>query len=216
MSIPRKSVLRCSRGALLHTRLSYQSPEYNSDTNITINNFANNNPVPLSYPTVDMNNGNNASAGNGNGNADNSNEIMNRDIKINEIEDNDNKNSSNQTNTFSNITSLNNVKIDDDKDLLIRALCKTIDIIEDNPLLINKFIIAKEEDLRALIRLLTKADCVDIQIIEQDVSCIKSNKYRIVNKILLQCGNEIVNLKHAFADVVNYFDTYKISLKFVV
>lgn len=214
MSIPRRSVLRCSRGALLHTRLSYQSPEYNSDTNITINNFANNNPVPLSYPTVDMNGGNNV-----NNNVNNeSNEILNRDVKLNENDDNanNNTNNNNPSHTFTNITSLNNVKIDDDKDLLIRALCKTIDIIEDNPLLINKFIIANEQDLRDLVKLLTKADSVDIQTVEEDVSCIKSHKYRIVNKILLQCGSEIVNLKHAFADVVNYFDTYKISLKFVI
>lgn len=213
MSIPRKSILSCSKGALLHTRLGYQSPEYSSESNITINN----NLTPIMYPKIE--------------NFDDSTlNIQTRSVEPTptpEPEPEPNISSNSNVPTISNkneekplmthdvIKNINVFNADSDKDLLIRALCKTIDIIENNPLMLNKYIIASEQDLNELIKLLTKADYVEIQIIDAEVSCIKSCKYKTINKILIHTGNEYVNLKHAYADVVNFFDTYKISLKFM-
>ena len=72
------------------------------------------------------------------------------------------------------------------KDNLIEALSLILDIYENNPLIINKYIISKEDELTRLLFLLTGADSIEIIKDEPDIGCCKFvDKFNHINKILI-------------------------------
>ena len=101
------------------------------------------------------------------------------------------------------------------KDLLIQALVLCLDIMENNPLIVNKYIIADEDELIKLIQLLT--DCNEVELLKADTDtfCCKSNTYDYVSKIYIKKDGETYNLKYSYPDVIEFIDKRKISLKFV-
>lgn len=103
-----------------------------------------------------------------------------------------------------------------DKDLLIQALILCLDIVENNPLIVNKYIIAEEEELVKLVRLLTDCDSVELLKADTDASCCKSSNYDYVSKIYVKAkdGNTY-NLKYNYPDVTEFLYDRKISTKFV-
>ena len=104
------------------------------------------------------------------------------------------------------------------KDNVIEALQTLLSIVENNPLIINKFIIASVEDLSCLIKLLTGADTVQINT-DNDVSCncaLGSNEsYASVDKIYVIKGNEAQNFKYSFPDAKKILDDHHVSVKLV-
>ena len=104
-----------------------------------------------------------------------------------------------------------------DKNSLIQALALIIDLYENNPLVVNKLIVAHEEELIRLLMLLTDADSVEI--VKKDIAdggCLcKIPKYDIVDKIIIHKGDEMYNLKYSYPSVIRLLDNRRVSIKIV-
>ena len=102
------------------------------------------------------------------------------------------------------------------KENVIEALTSLLSIIEANPLIINKCIIAKLEDLAQLIKLLTEADNVQINT-DNDVacSCFKDLDFVHVDKIYVVKNNETLNFKYSFPDANKILHDHHVSVKLV-
>ena len=95
-----------------------------------------------------------------------------------------------------------------------KALILIIDLIQSNPLLINKFIIPTYETFRELVCILTESDDVDIQF-SDDVGCTVSKKYNVVEDIYVIKDGETQSLRYTYPEVLRLFDRFKISCKFI-
>ena len=102
------------------------------------------------------------------------------------------------------------------KDNMITALSLIIDILESNPLIINKYIIASTDNLQRLIMLLTNSPEVEFQFNDPEVGCFcKPESYYSIRSIYVRKdGNEYV-FKHAFPQALRILDNHKISTKIV-
>ena len=96
----------------------------------------------------------------------------------------------------------------------VKALIMIIDIMQSNPLIINKLIVAYAEPFKELIKVLTSADDVDIQYVD-DVGCFASSKYNLVEDIYVIKNGDAQSLKYAYPDVLRLFDRFKISTKMI-
>ena len=95
-----------------------------------------------------------------------------------------------------------------------KALILIIDLIQSNPLLINKFIIPTYETFRELVCILTESDDVDIQF-SDDIGCTVSKKYKVVEDIYVIKDGETQSLRYTYPEVLRLFDRFKISCKFI-
>ena len=103
-----------------------------------------------------------------------------------------------------------------DKDHLIEALALIIDLYQNNPLIVNKFIIPNEEELMRLLFLLTGAEQIEIIKYDPDVSCLgKISKFIRVQKIMIKKNDNTYNFKYSFPNVIQLLDNRNISWKFV-
>ena len=96
-----------------------------------------------------------------------------------------------------------------------QALILIIDLIQSNPLMINKLIVPTEDSFRELLMVLTGAEDVDFKYLD-DVGCtLSSKKYRLVEEIFITKDTEPRSLKYAYPEVARLFDRFKISTKMV-
>ena len=102
----------------------------------------------------------------------------------------------------------------DEKENIIKALSLIIDIIQNNPLIVNKYIIAELETLTELIKLMTNAEAVEIDVDDIDCSCSKT-KYRVIKRIYIKKDGEIYSMSQCPV-ILRLFDNYKISTTLVV
>ena len=103
-----------------------------------------------------------------------------------------------------------------DKDHLIEALALIIDLYQNNPLIVNKFIIPNEEELMRLLFLLTGAEQIEIIKYDPDISCLgKISKFTRVQKIMIKKNDNTYNFKYSFPNVIQLLDNRNISWKFV-
>ena len=103
-----------------------------------------------------------------------------------------------------------------DKDNLIEALSLILDIYENNPLIVNKFIVAKEDELSRLLFLLTGAEQIELIKNEPEVGCCsKATKYTYVSKIMVKKNGNTYNFKYSFPNVVQLLDNRRITWKLV-
>ena len=104
-----------------------------------------------------------------------------------------------------------------DKNSLIQALALIIDLYENNPLIVNKLIVAREDELIKLLMLLTDADSVEI--VKKDTvdgGCLcKIPKYDLVDKIMIHKGDELYNLKYSYPSVIRLLDNRRVSIKII-
>ena len=104
------------------------------------------------------------------------------------------------------------------KDYLIQALVLCVDILQNNPLIINKYVIAEERELALLVKYLTSAD--EVTILKDDHECKgclgKGDKYDVVNRIMVKKDGEIYNLKYSYPDVVQFLFERRFSTKFII
>ena len=97
-----------------------------------------------------------------------------------------------------------------------RALSIMLNLVEHNPLIINKIIVAPRDVLAELIKLLTTADEVSFKEADPEIGCsFASVKYNVLEKIYVIKNNETFNLKYSFPDVIKIMDEHRISLKLV-
>jgi hypothetical protein len=95
----------------------------------------------------------------------------------------------------------------------IEALKICIQIIQDNPLYINSLILADDETLQRLIKLLTDAEVVTIET-EDAEGCIPK-KYRKITSIYINVDGQVKNLKYDFPSVMQELKDLRINLKYV-
>ena len=103
------------------------------------------------------------------------------------------------------------------KDNIINAFSLMLDIIEHNPLIVNKYVVADLDSLTLLISYLTEAERVDIQeSVDVDCSCLGQQKYVAVDKIYITKQGETQNFKYSYPSANKILDDHRISVKFVV
>ena len=104
-----------------------------------------------------------------------------------------------------------------DRDRHVEAYKLIIHIMQSNPLLVNKLIVADHTSLLKLIQLLTNAD--DVNFVEKEVEvgcCVCADPITLIDKIFVVKSGVTYNLKYSFPAVVSILDEYKISLKMVI
>ena len=103
------------------------------------------------------------------------------------------------------------------KDNIINACSLIIEILENNPLIVNKYVIADIDSLTLLISYLTEADRVDIQeSLDIECSCSGAPKYIPVDKIYITKNGDTQNFKYSYPNATKILDDHHISVKFVV
>ena len=100
-----------------------------------------------------------------------------------------------------------------EKDNIIRAFSLIIDLYRNNPLIINKYVIAESNTLKELIALLTSASSVDIQLADIECTCC-SAKYQTIRRIYITVNSEIYSIEMCPA-VLQILENYSISVSFV-
>ena len=95
-----------------------------------------------------------------------------------------------------------------------KALILMIELIQSNPLIINKIIIPSEPAFIELVQILTGADEVEIRYSE-DVGCTINKKYRYVEDIIVIKNTEPKSLRYSHPDIIRLFDKFNISVKMI-
>ena len=96
-----------------------------------------------------------------------------------------------------------------------KALIMIIDLIESNPLIVNKIIVPTEDSFKELVIVLTGAEDVEIRYVE-DIGCTAfSKKYRFVEEIIVVKDAEAKAMKYSYPDVTRLFDRFNISTKMI-
>ena len=205
MSVPHSTILSCSRGVLAKTDVGYCSPKQSQNSS----SYAENNVKVVVYPKKETQNENPYAQ---NETPDES-KIKERSmVQSTAPEGIDTaKDTLNQKDRSSAAL----CAIIKNKDMLIQALVLSLDIIQNNPLIINKYVIADEHELALLIKYLTDAEEVDIIKNDHECSCSVSKKYDIINRIMIKKNGEIYNLKYSYPDVNQYLYDRKFSTKFI-
>ena len=108
------------------------------------------------------------------------------------------------------------LKVVKTKDAITQALSIILNIVEHNPLIVNKYIISPKDILSKLIQLLTEADKVDILLSIDDVgcSCSPNSKYAVIDKIYVTKDGSTSILKYGFAETLKILENHRISTKF--
>lgn len=200
MSVPHSTILSCSRGVLAKTDVGYCSPKQSQNSS----SYAENNVKVVVYPKKETQNENPYATTNDS--TENSNEIKERSM----VQSTAPEGIDTAKDTLTNLQ-----QIIKNKDMLIQALVLSLDIIQNNPLIINKYVIADEHELALLIKYLTDAEEVDIIKNDHECSCSVSKKYDIINRIMIKKNGEIYNLKYSYPDVNQYLYDRKFSTKFI-
>ena len=105
-----------------------------------------------------------------------------------------------------------------EKENIAKALTIMLNLVENNPLIINKLIIAPADVLTELIKLLTSSDEVKFNyLFDADVGCTCGvNKYVAIDKIYVIKNGETKIMKYDYPDAIQLLDQHRISYKFVV
>ena len=96
-----------------------------------------------------------------------------------------------------------------------KALILIIELLQSNPLKLNKIIVPTEPAFKELILVLTGADDVEIRYSE-DIACgISSKKYRVIEDIIVVHNQEPKSLKYSHPDILRLFDRFNISIRMI-
>ena len=96
-----------------------------------------------------------------------------------------------------------------------KALILIIELLQSNPLKLNKIIVPTEPAFKELIMVLTGADDVEIRYSE-DIACgISSRKYRVIEDIIVIKNQEPKSLKYSHPDIIRLFDRFNISIRMI-
>ena len=90
-----------------------------------------------------------------------------------------------------------------------------IDIQHNNPIIVNKYIIADDATLIKLVSLLCNATEVHIDADDVECGCATKNTYRKVHAIFVVVDGQTKNLKYDFSDVMYTLKELHISTKYV-
>ena len=96
-----------------------------------------------------------------------------------------------------------------------QVLKLVIELMKDNPIKYNGYIITDDIKLMTFIKLLTNADDVQLDVEDIGEGCCTGNIYRKVNAIYVVKGNETKNLKYDYSSVMKELKDINISTKYV-
>ena len=83
-------------------------------------------------------------------------------------------------------------------------------------MVVNKYIVASREDLAELIKLLTNADEVHINLSDEvECTCVNSVSFSAVDRIYILKDNDTLNFKYSFPDANKILDDHHVSIKLV-
>ena len=101
----------------------------------------------------------------------------------------------------------------EDKDRQIEVLESLLSCYENNPLIINKFVVCQYETLMNIIKVLTNAEKVEFSL-DEDKSCTCCNsKYIYISKIFVTKDGKTQEFKFAFNEKYSLLQRHGISLK---
>ena len=90
-----------------------------------------------------------------------------------------------------------------------------IDMLRNNPLMYNGYVIADDEKLMKLIQLLTNADDVQIEADDIGEGCFTTRTYRKIHTIYIITNGTTQNLKYNFPGIMKELTDLGISVKYV-
>ena len=100
-----------------------------------------------------------------------------------------------------------------DKDAQIEVLEALLSCYENNPLIINKFVVCQYNTLMNIIKVLTAAEKVEFSL-DEDKSCTCCNsKYIYISKIFVTKEGKTQEFKHAYNEKYSLLQRHGISLK---
>ena len=224
MSLPKSKMLSASRAIMAIANKSRESREIthksiqNQTVNINLQRTDNQTPTPLtaSYP------GSLAPSANGvyppipdihpviDPTFPSVAPIVERSVSIEPetpVQNTTNTNYTDELNTLYNM--VNNYET------VAQALILIIDLIQSNPLRINKYIVPNEKTFRDLICVLTNAEDVDIKRVEEVGCTLSSKKYDLIDDIFVITDGDPKSLKYGYPEVARLFDRFNISLKMI-
>lgn len=118
-------------------------------------------------------------------------------------------------NTATNEDLINLYNMLNNYETVAKALILIIDLIQSNPLIVNRYIVPTAKVFRNLICILTNAEDVDIKCVE-DVGCsLSSKKYYLIDDIFVITDGDPKSLKYGYPEVARLFDRFNISLKMI-
>ena len=101
----------------------------------------------------------------------------------------------------------------EDKDRQIEVLESLLSCYENNPLIINKFVVCQYETLMNIIKVLTNGEKVEFSL-DEDKSCTCCNsKYIYISKIFVTKDGKTQEFKFAFNEKYSLLQRHGISLK---
>ena len=118
-------------------------------------------------------------------------------------------------NTTTNEDLINLYNILNNYETVAKALILIIDLIQSNPLKINKYIVPTEKTFRELICVLTNAEDVDIKRVEEVGCTLSSKKYDLIDDIFVITDGDPKSLKYGYPEVARLFDRFGISIKMI-
>ena len=100
-----------------------------------------------------------------------------------------------------------------DKDAQIEVLEALLSCYENNPLIINKFVVCQYNTLMNIIKVLTAAEKVEFSL-DEDKSCTCCNsKYIYISKIFVTKDGKTQEFKHAYNEKYSLLQKHGVSLK---
>ena len=118
-------------------------------------------------------------------------------------------------NTTTNEDLINLYNMLNNYETVAKALILIIDLIQSNPLKINKYIVPTEKTFRDLVCVLTNAEDVDIKRVEEGGCTVSSKKYDLIDDIFVIKDGDPKSLKYGYPEVSRLFDRFDISLKMI-
>ena len=207
MSIPTSKILKANKSLVATANLKHMSPDFDNKQQQSVSLVINNNSSPdlsktVSYPDIDAQQ------------STTKDETTQTQVSHFDLDsDNPYKNLPTRDLASAETNTKDLESLISEKDNVIKAQAIIIDMMMNNPLIINKYIIATEETLVELIKLLTGAEIVEIELADIECSCT-TPKYAVIKKIFLTVKGEIYSIELCPA-VIRLFETYKISLTLV-
>lgn len=198
MTVPTSKLLKANKSLIATASLKHMSPSYENSQQQSVSIVVNNSTPDLLKATTEES-------------EDKNNVNQTEDTKV-VYEDNpyagitrDLQSAENNVNDLSKLVT--------EKDNIIKAQSLIIDMFQHNPLIINKYIVATEEVLIELIKLLTSASTVEIELADLECTCTQP-KFAVIKKIFLTVSGDIYSIELCPA-VLKLFESYKISLSLI-
>lgn len=194
MSLPKHKIITASKSILAHASLRRDTQRTEQHQKQVVNvNIQNPQPTTVHYPP-------------------NQPYEVEEGITVVPTQQREVKDAVKDENPYLNVDELQNIVSSSES--AVKALIMIIDIMQSNPLVINKFIVAYSDTFKELVKTLTNADEVDIRFADE-VGCFSSSKYKIVDDIYVVKDGEASSLKYSYPDVLRLFDRFKISVKMI-